>query len=73
LHAMANALLERETLDAEEIKVLLEGGTLDPVRTPKALRVGEAGPEKVVKERPSVKPEEFPRGIPPLPDPDASA
>jgi len=73
LHAMAHALLERETLDAEEIKVLLEGGTLNPVRTPKASRVGEAGREKVPKERPSVKPEEFPRGIPPLPDPDASA
>ena len=73
LHAMAHALLERETLDAEEIKVLLEGGTLNPVRTPKASRVGEAGREKVAKERPSVKPEEFPRGIPPLPDPDASA
>jgi cell division protease FtsH len=31
LHALANALLTRETLDADEIKTVLEGGELPPV------------------------------------------
>jgi cell division protease FtsH len=73
LHAMASALLERETLDAEEIKVLLEGGTLDPIVT-ESVRVDAADEEKTVSEpKTSTRQEEFPRGIPPFPDPDASA
>ncbi len=73
LHAMASALLERETLDAEEIKVLLEGGTLDPILA-KSEQVDSAEEKAPVEEpEPSARPEEFPRGIPPLTDPDASA
>jgi len=72
LHAMASALLERETLDAEEIKVLLEGGTLEPIPTP-APDSKPAEEEKPAQEpTASPRPEEFPRGIPPLADPDAS-
>ena len=71
LHAMAAALLERETLDAEDIKVLLEGGSLEP------LTEAEAEPrlvdDQASEPEPSVRPDEFPRGIPPLVDPDASA
>jgi len=36
LHRIANALLERETLDSREIKIILEGGVLPPVVTPAA-------------------------------------
>jgi hypothetical protein len=68
---MANALLERETLDAEEIKTLLEGGTLDPVETP-VLATEPVEEEPVEDPKPTSRPEEFPRGIPPLADPDAS-
>jgi cell division protease FtsH len=72
LHAMASALLERETLDAEEIKVLLEGGTLEPLEAaPPSEPVEEEKPAE--DPAPTARPEEFPRGIPPLADPDASS
>ena len=32
LHRVAKALLERETLDAEDIRILLNNGTLPPIR-----------------------------------------
>jgi cell division protease FtsH len=73
LHAMASALLERETLDAEEIKVLLEGGTLEPLDIAASSDETVAEEESVGDSKPSIRPEEFPRGIPPLADPDASA
>ena len=41
LHAMANALLERETLESEEIDIVMRGETLPPV---------EKKPEEVVNE-----------------------
>lgn len=41
LHAMANALLERETLESEEIDIVMRGETLPPI---------EKKPEEVVKE-----------------------
>jgi cell division protease FtsH len=73
LHAMASALLERETLDAEGIKVLLEGGTLEPLAATAADSESVKEVEKKTEEsKPSTRPEEFPRGIPPLADPDAS-
>jgi len=71
LHAMASALLERETLDAEDIKILLEGGTLEPLPVPESGKVEEVQKE-AQETKPSIRPEEFPRGIPPLADPDAS-
>jgi cell division protease FtsH len=72
LHAMANALLERETLDSEEIKVLLEGGTLEPVAEADTAPAEETEEKTVEDPTPTPRPEEYPRGIPPLPDPDAS-
>jgi cell division protease FtsH len=36
LHRIANALLERETLDSQEIQIILEGGVLPPLTTPAA-------------------------------------
>jgi cell division protease FtsH len=39
LHRIANALLERETLDAAEIKVILAGGTLEPLPAPSGAAV----------------------------------
>ena len=38
LHRMANALLERETLDSAEIKIILAGGVLPPVEIPAAVQ-----------------------------------
>jgi cell division protease FtsH len=71
LHAMATALLERETLDAAEIKVLLAGGTLEPLRTRPSAPLADAAKDVVVKQ-PVVR-KEFQGGIPPLADPDPSA
>lgn len=34
MHRMAQALLERESLDAEELKLLVAGKDLPPMRTP---------------------------------------
>jgi cell division protease FtsH len=70
LHAMAKALLERETLDAEEIKLLLEGGTLEPLHTSAGETVKEPEPDVAPKPKPERK--ELPGGIPPLADPDPS-
>jgi cell division protease FtsH len=44
LHEVAKSLLERETLDAEEVKILLSGGKLPPIRK-KTDRKAEAKPE----------------------------
>jgi len=70
LHAMAKALLERETLDSEEIKVLLAHGTLEPLRSRPSTPLPDAQKDVVVK--PASR-KEFPGGIPPLADPDPSA
>jgi cell division protease FtsH len=65
LHAMAKALLERETLDREEIELLLKREELPPLRKRQA-------PERVKKEVSSEAPEEprpdFPKQPFPRPD-----
>ncbi len=68
LHRVAEALLERESLDAEDIKILLNKGTLPPIRkkpaadpaamdnkAPSAEKAAESGPgaEKDQDETPS--------------------
>ena len=70
LHTMAKALLERETLDREEIEILLRGEELPPItkKTPAAKPVDE---ERVVaQEEPSEKRAEFPNKTQPFPRPD---
>ena len=51
MHRMSQLLLERETLDAEEIKLIIEGKDLPPVRS--NLAHAEPGPpdnsQKVLK------------------------
>jgi cell division protease FtsH len=63
LHRMANALLERETLDAAEIKIILEGGVLPPVEIPAAVKAlikqaetAEARTEPDRKKMPGIPP-----------------
>ncbi len=67
LHRMANALLERETLDADEIKIILEGGVLPPLPVPPTATSGtkETDPES----RPEVDRRKKIPGIPPMVEP----
>ena len=51
LHAVAKALVEREKIDAEQFKILMEGGTLPPYE-PKSEKV-ENKTETVEKDKPS--------------------
>ena len=58
MHRMATALLERETLDAAEIKLLIEGQELPPAKS--NLAFADPGPggegQKVLKPEPGRKP-----------------
>ena len=65
LHRMANALLERETLDADEIKIILEGGVLPPLP---ATKVAAAAKASAPDSRPEVDRRKIP-GIPPMIEP----
>ncbi len=50
MHRMSTALLERETLDADEIKLLIEGKELPPMRSPLAhAEPGQPETQKVLK------------------------
>jgi cell division protease FtsH len=51
MHRMAAALLERETLDAAEIELLIAGKELGPVKSPLAYADGDNGgdTQKVLK------------------------
>ncbi len=74
LHRMAEALLERETLDSEEIRVILEGGELPPLRRPTPRRAeSEAAPTSADAADAGHERRELPGGISPIPDPDPSA
>jgi len=73
LHAMAAALLERETLNSEEVLVLLNGGTLKPIEAGSADAPATPADEATRPAEPDERPREFPGGIPPLPDPDPTA
>ncbi len=63
LHRMANALLERETLDALEIKVILEGGTLEPLPVPIAAKPADDAARASEPERKKIP------GMPPIAEP----
>jgi cell division protease FtsH len=70
LHRIANSLLERETLDSAEIRIILEGGVLPPVEVAKAAAAAkpqEAGADA----RPEVDRKKLP-GIPPMVEPGPS-
>ncbi len=66
LHAVASALLERETLDREEIEIILAGGTLPPLKK-KATKRKDAE-----KKAPAVEREPLPKKPPPFAEPDTS-
>ena len=65
LHAMAKALLERETLDREEIALLLKRDELPPIRkrqTPVETKpIVDAQPEEASDTRPEFPKQPFPR------------
>jgi cell division protease FtsH len=65
LHRIANALLERETLDAAEIKIILEGGVLPPLPTPTATTPAK---EAEKESRPEHDRRKLP-GMPPIVEP----
>jgi cell division protease FtsH len=71
LHRIANALLERETLDSREIQIILEGGVLPPVVAPAAT------PAKREESAVDVRSPETDRkkisGIPPVIEPGTSS
>ncbi|MCL2661316.1 MAG: AAA family ATPase, partial [Acidobacteriaceae bacterium] len=49
MHRLAGALLERETLDATEIKLIIEGKELPPIRTSLAGVDSGSGDQKILK------------------------
>jgi cell division protease FtsH len=49
MHAMAAALLDRETLDAAEIELLIQGKELPPVKSSLAYADGDGDVQKVLK------------------------
>jgi len=65
LHRIANALLERETLDAPEIKVILAGGTLEPLPPPVVAKPAD----EAVAGRPAESERKKIPGIPPMVEP----
>ncbi len=56
MHAMAAALLERETLDAAEIELLMQGKELGPVKSSLAFADGDGDTQKVLKPEGGRKP-----------------
>jgi cell division protease FtsH len=69
LHRMANALLERETLDSTEIKIILEGGVLPPLPVPPATAPGTGTKETTPGASREVDRRKHVPGIPPMVEP----
>jgi cell division protease FtsH len=67
LHAVANALLERETLDRVEIELLLAGKELPTKRLAR-----QKDEPKVTEKQPAAETDELPRKAPPFAEPDTS-
>jgi cell division protease FtsH len=67
LHAVANALLDRETLDRDEIETLLKGESLPPMK----INSIEKKP-KIEKTTPETKTDADPKKPPPFAEPDTS-
>jgi len=70
LHRLANALLERETLDAAEIHVILEGRTLAPIEAKQEAPAARAG-EKSDARASDAERKKMP-GLPPIVEPGTS-
>jgi cell division protease FtsH len=64
MHRIAAALLERETIDAEEVKMLIEGQALSPLRSNLATPsdTGSGDVQQVLK--PESRGPSFPEGSP---------
>jgi cell division protease FtsH len=71
LHAMANALLERETLDREHIEILLKGEKLPPMKR-KVEPIKKAQEEPAAESEPEESRPEFPGKTQPFPRPDTT-
>ncbi len=71
LHRIANALLERETLDSREIAIILEGGVLPPVVAPAATPAKREEPAADLRS-PEADRKKIP-GIPPVIEPGTSS
>jgi cell division protease FtsH len=56
LHAIAGALLERETLTSDDIAILVEGGTLPPRKAPTPVPPAPATPTPVPQPKPAKPP-----------------
>ncbi|HEY9479298.1 MAG TPA: ATP-dependent zinc metalloprotease FtsH, partial [Gemmatimonadaceae bacterium] len=56
LHAIAGALLERETLTSDDIAILVEGGTLPPRKAPTPVPQAPATPTPVPQPKPAKPP-----------------
>jgi cell division protease FtsH len=65
LQRIAEALLEREVLDGAEVKLLIDGGTLKPVDTPKNSE--DPKPQQVLRSDGGVRMPGLTEGQPPLP------
>jgi cell division protease FtsH len=64
MHRIAAALLERETIDAEEVRMLIEGLELPPIRSVLASPTDTGGsPQQVLKPETRGGPG-FPEGSP---------
>jgi cell division protease FtsH len=65
MHRIAAALLERETIDAEEVKLLIEGKELPPMRSSLATPSdGDGTPQQVLKPESPRGSGSFPEGSP---------
>jgi cell division protease FtsH len=64
MHRIAAALLERETIDAEEVRLLIEGKELPPMRSALASPSDGDGPPQQVLKPESRSGPGFPEGSP---------
>jgi cell division protease FtsH len=67
LHKLAETLLDRESLDAEEIRLLLEGKDLPPLQIAQAPGPGDSGTQEIL--RPAPTPAPAPTRAPERPQP----
>ena len=64
MHRIAAALLERETIDAEELRMLIAGQTLPPIRSNLATPSDAGGPDVQQVLKPESRGPGFPEGSP---------